>query len=183
MATVKILLKGYVSADDPNAGSAATITLIIENGKNIVVDPGAVKDRSIIVNALKKENLMPEDINLVCITHSHMDHYMNIGMFPNAKAFDYWGLWHEDKLDDFKEEFSNDIRAIKTSGHNYDGITLLVKTKKGTIAICGDVFWKKNYPENDPYATDLKKLQKSREIVLKSADYIIPGHGDMFKAK
>jgi len=33
----------------------------------------------------------------------------------------------------------------------------------------------------NPYANDLDRLQKSRIKVLELADYIIPGHGKIFK--
>jgi glyoxylase-like metal-dependent hydrolase (beta-lactamase superfamily II) len=61
-----------------------------------------------------------------------------------------------------------------------------VKTDQGKIAICGDVFWKKDYPktpEDDPYADDRKTLKKTRKKVLEMADYIIPGHGRIFRVK
>ena len=72
---------------------------------------------------------------------------------------------------------------IKTPGHNYDGLSMLVKTSKGIIAIVGDVFWSERGPNQDPYASDNAQLKKTRQEVLKLADYIIPGHGAMFKAK
>jgi glyoxylase-like metal-dependent hydrolase (beta-lactamase superfamily II) len=86
-------------------------------------------------------------------------------------------------VEDWKEQFTEDIKIIKTPGHDYSCITLLVKTDKGTIAICGDVFWKENFPETDPYASDKEKLKESRKKVLKIADYIVPGHADMYKVK
>ena len=49
------------------------------------------------------------------------------------------------------------------------------------VAVCGDVFWTENQPAIDPYATDLKELEKSRGLVLKNVDWIIPGHGPMYK--
>jgi len=104
-------------------------------------------------------------------------------MFPDAKTLEYWGIWYENKVEDWKEQFTKNIRIIKTPGHNYDGITLLVKTEKGIVAICGDVFWKENFPEDDPYASDKDKLKESRKKILEIADYIIPGHGKMFKVK
>lgn len=76
---------------------------------------------------------------------------------------------------------SKSIKLIKSPGHSDDSITLLVKTKKGVIAICGDVFWQEDFPKKDSLANDLKKLKKSRKKVLKLADYLIPGHGKMFK--
>lgn len=84
-------------------------------------------------------------------------------------------------VEDWNEQFTDDIKIIKTPGHSYDGITLFVKTGRGVIAICGDVFWKENSPKNDPYASDKEKLQESRKRVLEMADYIIPGHGKMFR--
>lgn len=60
---------------------------------------------------------------------------------------------------------------------------MFVKTDKGIVAICGDVFWKENFPEDDPYASDKEKLKESRKKVLEIADWVIPGHGKIFKVK
>lgn len=134
-----------------------------------------------LIDKLRDENMSIKDVNVVCITHSHLDHYRNIGMFPKAKTLEYWGLWDKNTVEDWNEQFTDDIKIIKTPGHSYDGITLFVKTGRGVIAICGDVFWKENSPKNDPYASDKEKLQESRKRVLEMADYIIPGHGKMFR--
>jgi len=72
---------------------------------------------------------------------------------------------------------------MKTPGHSYDGITLFIKTKEGIIAICGDIFWEKNSPKDDPYAQDKEKLKESRKKILELADWIIPGHGKMWKVE
>jgi glyoxylase-like metal-dependent hydrolase (beta-lactamase superfamily II) len=181
MTKVKILVKGYVSEGEEN--SCSTITLIQDKDINMVVDPGTLKDRQILIDALKKEGLGIDDINYVCITHSHMDHYRNIGMFPNAKALDYFGVWDKDTVDDWDSNFTENIEIIKTPGHDRTGITLLVKTDKGIIAVVGDVFWKENYPEHDKYASDIETLKKSRELVLERADFIVPGHGDIYEVK
>ncbi len=186
MAEVKILIEGYTSADSGQGGeekTCPTITLVKDKDVVMVVDPGTVDDQKIIVNALEKEGLAIEDVNVVCITHSHIDHYRNIGMFPEAKTLEYFGLWDGGSVQDWKEQFTDDIRVVKTPGHNYDAITLFVKTDKGTVAVCGDVFWKENLPENDPYASDSEKLKESRRKVIEMADWIIPGHGKMYKAK
>ena len=71
----------------------------------------------------------------------------------------------------------------RTPGHSYDSITLLVKTNNGIVAICGDVFWKEDFPKDDPYASNKEKLEESRKKILEVADWIIPGHGKMFKVK
>lgn len=186
MAEVKILIEGYATADSVESSeesekTCCTITLIKDKDIVMIVDPGVLEDQKILVDELKTEGLNIDDVNIVCITHSHIDHYRNIGMFPRAKTLEYWGLWDKNTVEDWKEQFTENIRIVKTPGHNYDSITLFVKTDKGIIAVCGDVFWKENFPGNDPYASDKEKLKESRKKILEMADYVIPGHGKMFK--
>lgn len=187
MAEVKILIEGYTTADSVAQGgeekTCPTITLVRDKDIVMVVDPGILEDQKILVDKLREEGLSVDDVNIVCITHSHIDHYRNIGMFPKAKTLEYYGLWHRNTVENWKEQFTDDIQIIKTPGHNYDGITLLVKTEKGIVAVCGDIFWKENLPKEDPYASDKEKLKVSRKKVLEMADWVIPGHGKMFRAK
>lgn len=188
MAEIKILIKGYTTEEAEETGedieekTCPTMTLVRDKDIVMVVDPGVLESQQMLIDALKKEGLTVNDVNVVCITHSHIDHYRNIGMFPTAKTLEYFGLWDKNTVEDWNEQFTDDIQIIKTPGHNYDNITLLVKTDKGIVAVCGDVFWKKNYPEDDPYATDKDKLKESRKKILDMADWIIPGHDGMYKA-
>ena len=189
MAEVKVLIEGYTNADSVGESgeerTATTITLVRDGNWVIVTDPGVLESQDILVAALAKEGLQVADVNLVFVTHSHLDHYRNVGMFAEAKNLEYWAIWDGNKADDWEEQFTNDVKIIKTPGHNYDGLTMLAKTKDGVVAIAGDLWWKENYPDatNDPYASDQKKLAESRQKVLALADYIIPGHGPMFKVE
>jgi len=187
-AEVKILVEGYTNANEVGETgeekTQPTITLVKDGDLVMVVDPGALESQQILIDALQKENLTVKDVNVVCITHSHIDHYRNIGMFPEAKTLECYGLWDKNTVEDWKENFTANIQVSRTPGHDYTGITLFVATIDGIVAICGDVFWKENYPESlqdDIYASDQQKLEKSRGMVLKMADWIIPGHGPMYK--
>jgi len=71
---------------------------------------------------------------------------------------------------------------------------LLVETEKGKILINADVFWWMDNEEQktdteslmnkeDIFANNIEELQKSRKKALEIADYIIPGHGKMFKVE
>jgi len=187
-AEVKVLVEGYTNADSMKGTgeekTCSTITLIKDEGVAMVVDPGVLESSQILTDALKKEGLNAEDVNFVCITHSHIDHYRNIGMFPNAKVLEYYGLWSGGRVEDWHENFTPSIQILRTPGHDLTGLTLFVKTPEGIVAVCGDVFWKENYPENsrdDAYASNPGKLNASRQTVLKMADWIIPGHGGMYK--
>ncbi len=152
MAEVKILVEGYTIADSTDEGeekTRPTITLVQDKNIVMVCDPGTLDSQQILIDALKNEGLTINDVNYVFITHSHIDHYRNIGMFPNAKTLEYWGIWDGERADDWKENYPRLLRG---------------KPK-------------------DPYASDLKKLQQSRKKILEMADWIIPGHGGMYKVK
>lgn len=185
MAKVKVLLQGYTTADknlfDGVEETRATITLVQENDIVMVVDPGVLDDNQVLIDALAKENLTADDVTIVAITHSHIDHYKNVGIFPKAKVLEYFGVWDGGKVEDWQTHFSTDIQILKTPGHDATSITFFVTTPEGVVAICGDVFWKENFPQVDPYAQDTKKLQNSRQLVLKMSSWIIPGHGPMYK--
>lgn len=186
-AEVKILIEGYTTADTKadigEEKTRPTISLVKDKDIVMVVDPGVLSDQQLLIDKLKEENLTIDDINIVCITHSHIDHYRNIGMFPKAKTLEYFGLWDNEEVDDWSEHFTENIQILRTPGHDYTGITLFITTEIGKVAICGDVFWRENSPENDIYASDQKALKESRRLVLKMADWIIPGHGPMYKSK
>jgi len=184
MSKVKVLIKGYTGEDkNGEEKTCPTMTLIKDNGTTLLSDPGVLENQQILVDKLKEEGLTVDDIDIVFITHSHIDHYRNIGMFPKAKTLEYWGLWDKNTVEDWDEQFTENIKIIKTPGHNYDGLTMLVTTDQGIVAICGDVFWQKDMPKDDPYASDKEKLKESRVKVLELSDWIVPGHGDMYKIK
>ena len=182
-AQVTILLEGYYEVKAGQENTRPTVTLVRDGDFVMVVDPGVMESQQLLIDALAKQGLAVDDVDVVCLTHSHIDHYRNVGMFPKAKVLEYFGLWEGGRPTEWQENFSENIQIIKTPGHDYSCITLLVKTEQGVAAICGDVFWKENYPEKDPYASDVKQLEQSRALVLKMAQWIIPGHGGMYKIR
>ncbi|HDJ96516.1 MAG TPA: hypothetical protein ENG45_00395 [Candidatus Aenigmarchaeota archaeon] len=88
------------------------------------------------------------------------------------------------------------IRILETPGHDLFHCSVIFQNKNfGRVCVAGDLFWwrddenqkddvktwNKLINKKDPYAKDLKKLKQSRKKVLKNCDWIIPGHGKMFK--
>ena len=146
MTEVKILVEGYTNADTGESGvekTCPTITLVKDKNIIMIVDPGVLESQQILIDKLKEQGLSVNDINIVCITHSHIDHYRNIGMFPEAKTLEFFGLWDKNTVSDWNENFTSDIEIIKTPGHNYDGITLFVKTKGGGLLLFAEMFFGK----------------------------------------
>lgn len=195
MSEIKILIKGYVKERPTEELASSTVVLIKTKNKNIIVDPGMNRKR--LLTALKKEKISTNNINYVVLTHYHLDHSLLTGIFAKAKILDQSEIYSWDGK--IKEHHGyipeTDIKIIKTPGHDMFHCSVLVKTKKfGLVAIVADVFWwadkqkqktdKKSLMKlKDPYVKDRKALKISREKVLKIADYIIPGHGKMFKVK
>jgi len=185
MTSVKVLIKGYVKKD---ILVVSTTTLIQDGKTNIVVDPGMGENKpKVFASVLKKEGLTFTNINIVFATHYHLDHIQYIGLFPKAKLIDYKYIYDGQKWTDHKGDgykISPNVSIIHTPGHAIEHASLKVKTDKGVIIAAGDVWWFSDMtPKIDKMAWDQKKLEKSRKKILKTADWIIPGHGKMFKNK
>ena len=161
----------------------------------MLVDPGM--DRGTLLESLAKEGLKPEDINFVIVTHTHLDHSLLAGIFENAKILDNSNIYSfNGKIGEHEGNApGTNIEIIKTPGHDQFHCSVLVDTDDlGKVVMAGDVFWWADEEEQktdrqsllehkDPYIKDEKALRESREKILKLANYIIPGHGEMFKVE
>jgi len=193
MATVKVLIPGYAKEIAGGWLASSTTTLIIDNGQKIIVDPGT--NRPLLLQKLKEEKLTPEGINYVFMTHYHPDHNLLTGIFANAIIMDDGLFYRNDKQWDHQGIIPDtDIKIIKTPGHDQFHASLIVPTNDGIIVVAGDVFWwsdnedqktdrKSLLDRHDPFEKDHLQLITSRKKVLSLADWIIPGHGQMFKVE
>ncbi len=194
MAKVKVLVKGYAREEGDTELASSTATLIQENGINIIVDPGM--DRKRLLEALEKEGLPVKDINYVILTHTHPDHCLLAGIFENAKVMDSSEIFSfNGKIESHKGKVpGTGIELINTPGHDTDEFSVVVDTEDGKVVIASDVFWWPDSKEQktdreslmnheDPYMKNKEELAQSREKILEIADYIIPGHGKMFKVE
>lgn len=190
LAQVKILLKGYFKWTDKLGGkfrASSTVTLIRDGKVNIVVDTGHHSAEKQLLLALKKEGLEPDDIHYVIVTHHHPDHVANNHLFKKARITDVLTSYKGDQftvdldlLYKGKNIITPNVYIISTPGHELDECSVIAQTEKGVVAIVGDVFWA-SQKEKNIMVKDAKELAKSQAMVVKLADYIIPGHGGMFK--
>ncbi len=187
MAEVKILVQGYFkNILRTRCRASSTIVLIQDEGKNVLVDTGNSQDQEKIISALKKRKLKPEDIDLVVITHFHPDHTGCNYLFKQARFIVLGASFRGDAFDlaPRTQKLSENLKLISTPGHSEDSATLLVKTARGMVACVGDLFWfegdeKIKFVAAD--CSDKKLFHKNRQRILKIADYIIPGHGGIYK--
>ncbi|MFA5931594.1 MAG: MBL fold metallo-hydrolase [archaeon] len=190
MAEVIVLVEGYARSKGDYYEASGSTVLIKDNGKKILVDPGC--NEKLLLNALKKQKLSLKDIDCIFLSHYHVDHILNLRLFPKKDVLDGDIIYRGDKEYSFSKTIpGTTIEVIPTPGHAHEEVTLLVKTKKGVVAVAEDLWWweegrqktdlKSLLELKDSFVKNEEQLKKSRELILSKADWIIPGHGKMFK--
>lgn len=192
MANIKVLIEGYAKKLENGWVASSTVCLITSGDKKIITDPGCNRDKLLAV--LKQEGLTTGDINYVFLSHCHPDHTLLAGIFQNAKAVTYDSnlVYDNDSLTEFDAHIlGDDIEIIQTPGHLLEHISLLVTTAEGKVAIAGDaIFWLDDEEQkfsitqkdhSEAKGMNMETLIESRKKLVQLADYIIPGHGKMFK--
>ncbi len=95
-AAVHVLHEGYAREDADGDRVGSTVTLILDAGRVIVVDPGMVPDRGELIAALAGHGPGPGDVTDVVFSHHHPDHTVNAALFPAAKIHDHWATYDGD---------------------------------------------------------------------------------------
>ncbi len=192
MTAYKILIPGYATKTDTGWLASCTTTLINDSDKTIIVDPGI--NRDLLLTSLKKEKLTPEDIDMVFLTHFHVDHMFLVALFENATVFDGETIYQKDLETEYEGLLpGTSIRVMSTPGHAHEHSSLIMDTDQGKVVVAADLFWWTDDQEQivdaaevlihreDPFTKDGDALVESRTKVLAIADWIIPGHGQVFK--
>jgi glyoxylase-like metal-dependent hydrolase (beta-lactamase superfamily II) len=199
MAEVKVLIAGVHRMTTEETVEVWCTTTLIKSDINIIVDPGSFVNRDKLIDALEAEGLKTTDIQAVILTHTHIDHTANMSLFGHAKIYSRLiggtsykgqyqlidqGLVH--RFDILNQSLAQDVKIIDTLGHTIDSITALIETKDGMVAICGDAMANESFAnlEKKPdinLVYSMEKYEESRKKILSLADWIVPGHGGIFK--
>lgn len=177
-ALVDVLVDGY--ADERVAG---TVTLIRDGDVIIVVDPGMVADRSLILGPLKALGIPADAVTDVVFSHHHLDHTLHAALFGNARFHDFQAIYQGDVwVDRAAEGFAvgPNTMLLETPGHTDQDVSTVVQTGAGVVVLT-HLWWSADGPLEDPFATDAEVLRTSRQRILALAPaQIIPGHGPAF---
>ena len=181
-AQVFVLHEGYAREGSDADRVGSTVTLIVDGGRVIVVDPGMVSGRDALLSALAAHVPSPAAVTDVVFSHHHPDHTLNAALFPGAVVHDHWASYDGDRWiarepGDFT--LTPSVRLIATPGHTAEDITTLAAGPDDVYA-CTHAWWAAAGPAQDPFAPDPEVLAASRARILAVAAVIIPGHGPAF---
>jgi glyoxylase-like metal-dependent hydrolase (beta-lactamase superfamily II) len=181
MATVDLLHAGYAG---DRVGSS--VVLVRDGDARIVVDPGMVARRSLILDPLAALDVAPESVTHVFLSHHHPDHTINVALFPNAEVVDFWARYIADEWLDHDGDgyrISPHAQLWLTPGHTAEDASLIVEADDGVYAMT-HLWWRADRtPEIDPLADEQAAIEAGRARILAIADIVIPGHGGAFRVR
>lgn len=189
---VKVLFPGYSKLSN-NVMLANCSCTLIKGPPHCIVDTMTAWDSLKIVEALKLSNLTPDDISYVICTHGHSDHIGSNHLFTKALHIVGFSISQGEKYF-LKPNFSEGeeyaigkwIKVVPTPGHTLQDVSVIVNTGRDIYAITGDLFEKEEDIKDESIwisagSDNLSLQRENRNKIMKLADYIIPGHGPMFK--
>ena len=191
---VSILLEGVHETKESLFGDTVlephtgAVTLVRMAGKNILVDTGGRGTFSLIESRLCVFGLTALDIDMVILTHFHLDHAFNVALFPRARVLGWKHFWEELRtvrmglLDMYEVE--KGVFVFSTPGHAEEHLAVLVEMSgEKKIVIAGDAI-SESFVERSEISSffyDERLYRLSAQKIMKLADEIIPGHGKIIR--
>jgi glyoxylase-like metal-dependent hydrolase (beta-lactamase superfamily II) len=195
-AKLTILFEGYNrSLNDQITLADCSCSLIETSSCKVLVDTLGPWAKVKLLEKLRANGIHPDDLTHVVGTHGHPDHVGNLNLFtgPRTTHVVATSVYRQDQY--FSHDFSTqtfDIAAglsiQATPGHTLSCVSVICEQveDKGKVAIVGDLFecerdlidetiWLQAGSESPSLQRD------NRRKILDQMDYIVPGHGSMFR--
>ena len=180
-----LVIGGLVRIGNIIADAYSTSTLIRTDETNIVVDTSRNDMLPSIRTSLKQIGILPKDVGIVVLTHTHDDHCGNNEFFKKAEFY-----VRKEECPDRKNyvpvsgdiELTDNVKLMHTPGHTEGSMSVLVKCER-KYAMAGDAIplydnYEKMVPPGINY--DAKIAMESIKSIINYADVIVPGHGSPF---
>ena len=188
MIQLDILVVGDLERDeDGKILKADSTSVLIRTPKHtIVVDPSTKYMKPFLKTSFKQIGVLPKDVDIVVLTHTHQDHIENLDMFKKAKVYLHSGAEKEipgatiisDKVFDLCEG----VKLVHTPGHCDEEMSVFVEADRKYV-VAGDACpLEDNFLLNVPPAlnNNPELAKESLKKIVDYADVIIPGHGFPF---
>ncbi|KAK5985931.1 hypothetical protein GCK32_002398 [Trichostrongylus colubriformis] len=191
------LVQGHLQRIEQGSKMTASVSLVFDGGYYILVDSPSsadMKAKETMLQCLSAKSINPGEVQLAVTTHGHPDHFGQGNFFPNARHFfgsyeyvdDVYIKTELDVNDTMK--ITNNVELWNTPGHTAQDISVMVSKVPccGIVAVVGDLFYDEADALNETsewFAEAWNPVvgKSSRSKVICHADYIIPGHGKLFK--
>lgn len=196
----EILLTGFPGTSDRISLGISTVVLIECGGIRVLVDTAGFGARGLLLSALSRKGIRPEQIDFVLFTHLHFDHCANFDLFPQAayvcSRTEWEYAWEQEDIyvqkpviralgecrvrlieEDGAEPVPG-IRAVLSPGHTPGGLTYCFGSGQSRVAVTGDAI--KNREElrsGEVVMTYDPAVSKDTIFKIRSqSDLVIPGH-------
>jgi glyoxylase-like metal-dependent hydrolase (beta-lactamase superfamily II) len=115
-ARLDLLAEGYA-----RVRVTSTVVQVRDGDAVIVVDPGMVANRNLILDPLAALGVYPYQVTDVAFNHHHSDHTLNAAQFAEARCHDHRAIhqddiWIDREADGFELGLSVGLKA--TPGHS-----------------------------------------------------------------
>jgi len=162
---------------------------LIQNGKeNILIDVGGRGRLPEIQKGLAEKGLSEDKVDLIILTHFHLDHAFNIAAFPKARVIGWNHEWKEGSTFRFKDietwKVADGLAIVPTPGHTPEHISVLVLMDDGKkVMIAGDAINGKYVETKNvtAYSFDQNIYKQSAEKILSLSQEIHVGHGEIIR--
>lgn len=187
----------YWNEKVPKRTPIATMTLLTDEGRRILVDPGLPAE--LVPVALdQRTGLAPDAIEAVFLTNRREAHLRGAAALPNAtiwmfeREIESWAktggipAWLEDRLRPAPERLTERIHIFPTPGPTEGHCSLLVASPVANILVAGDAVCGKDHFEHGAIwdkSDDKDAALDSLKEIIELADVVVPGHDNIFWAR
>ena len=204
LGKLKILLPGIPSRSSRGWFGYCTVILFPLANRWALFDTGHYSDRALLLDSLEEQQIDPEAITAVVLSHLHFDHVLNLSIFKNATLIvskaeldyaqmvsdgkiadpsipDFWPALFKGKdvrLVDDALELEPGLELVNLPGHTPGCLAMFCDEGAG-VAACGDVVkngWEALTAEAGSPGSAIDKLRQNIKFIADRARVIIPGH-------
>jgi hydroxyacylglutathione hydrolase len=182
-------------------------TYLVRGEITVLIDPGHSRHVPSLFHQMEGDELSPEEINLIIITHSHPDHFEGLEAFMNKSVkiaasreeevylkengnllFEMMGqpmppfridfYLKEGELHLGKETFY----VYQTPGHSPGSLSIQWPERK--VLFTGDLVFYRGIGRTDFPGGNSKTIKESLERISRlDTELLLPGHGEMVTGK
>lgn len=188
MIQLDILCVGDLTRDEEGnvLEAHSTSVLIRAAGHNIVVDPSDEYMDAAVRTSFKQLGILPEEVDIVVLTHTHSDHVENLGLYKKAKVYVHSGskvrIPGTIVIDSPEYKLCEGVRLVHTPGHCNEEMSVFVNADRKYVCAGDAIPLEDNFVKDVPPAIniDARLALESIKKIRDYADVVIPGHGFPF---